>query len=177
MGASRLIIAVRTISKGEEANNKIVQATGGNAASITVMQLDMSTFASVKTFADKLAAEIEQLDIALLNAGIAAFKYMLGPEGFEAALQVSSLSTALLAILLLPKLRSTAASTGHPSQITFTRSVAHLDITAKDLRRFFLGHAGRFPRKSRAERKEDILRIPLSNTIALDFRPGIMPWI
>lgn len=134
LGASKLILGVRTISKGEAAKNQIVEATGCEPEVIEVLQLDMSVFASVKTFAAKLEAEVDQLDVALLNAGIAAHHFELSPDGWEMALQVNVLSTALLAILLMPKLRRTAVKTGRPASLAFTGSIAHLDIEAKDLR-------------------------------------------
>jgi NAD(P)-dependent dehydrogenase (short-subunit alcohol dehydrogenase family) len=65
----------------------------------------MSTFVSVKKFADMVTKEIPWIDFAMLNAGIAAPLYQVSPDGYEMSLQVNVISTALLAILLLPKLQ------------------------------------------------------------------------
>lgn len=126
-GASLLILGVRSIAKGEVAKAEIVQHTACDANTIKVMQVDMSTFASVKTFANQLNEQVAQLDIALLNAGLATGKFVSSPDGWEIALQVNVLSTALMAILLLQKLRETATTTGTPTHLGFVNSIAHAD--------------------------------------------------
>ncbi|KAF4613435.1 hypothetical protein G7Y89_g15453 [Cudoniella acicularis] len=94
----------------------------------------MLSFDSVRRFVKKLGEEVEDLDVALLNAGIAPPKYVVNEStGWEEALQVNILSTALLAILLMPKLKATAAKTGRVAQLTFTGSLGHTFLTSKDL--------------------------------------------
>jgi NAD(P)-dependent dehydrogenase (short-subunit alcohol dehydrogenase family) len=61
----------------------------------------MSAFASTKCFADKLKPEIQEIDIVLLNAGALNASFNLGPEGYEETIQVTFLSTALLALHLV----------------------------------------------------------------------------
>jgi NAD(P)-dependent dehydrogenase (short-subunit alcohol dehydrogenase family) len=85
----------------------------------------MSSFASIRTFITTLSQTTKTLHVALLNAGIAAPKYELTSDGWESALQVNVIGTALLALLLLPLMRETATGTGIPSQITFTNSAGH----------------------------------------------------
>ncbi|KAF4216876.1 hypothetical protein CNMCM8980_002206 [Aspergillus fumigatiaffinis] len=130
-GAQQLILGVRTPAKGEEAKKRIVAATGCKASSIEVQQVDMSSFASVRSFAQQLDAALPTgLDVALLNAGIAPPKYTVLPSGWEAGLQVNTLSTALLAILLMPLLKRSTKGTGH---LTLTGSFAHLYVERADL--------------------------------------------
>jgi len=93
----------------------------------------MSNFTSIRTFITTLSQTTPVLHIALLNAGIAAPKFELSPEGWEMALQVNVLSTALLALLLLPIMKSTAAKEGVPGQITFTNSAGHRRAKGSDL--------------------------------------------
>lgn len=134
LDVSKLVLAVRSMAKGAEAKKKIVASTNCNEDTITIMQLDMSSFDSVKAFATQVEGKIDKLDIAVLNAGIAPPKYVANPStGYESALQVNILSTALLAILLIPKLRDTASKTDSPSQLTITGSFAHQYVTARDL--------------------------------------------
>ncbi|KIW96922.1 uncharacterized protein Z519_02313 [Cladophialophora bantiana CBS 173.52] len=85
----------------------------------------MSTFESVKLFAEKVCANESRLDVAVLNAGMAAPSYQLSPDGFEMSLEVNALSTALLAILLYPELRKSAEMSGEPSHLEFVGSVGH----------------------------------------------------
>ncbi|KAE8373292.1 NAD(P)-binding protein [Aspergillus bertholletiae] len=129
--AQRVILAVRTPAKGEAAKKRIVAATGCPASSIEVRQLDMSNFASVRSFAQQLDAALPSgLDVALLNAGIAPPQYTVLPSGWEAGLQVNTLSTALLAVMLMPLLKRSALG---PGQLTMTGSFAHLYVEAADV--------------------------------------------
>lgn len=65
----------------------------------------------------------------MLNAGLATPAYSAGPGGWEIASQVNVLSTALLAILLLPKLHDTASRTKTTPHLSFVNSVAHQEVT------------------------------------------------
>ncbi|EAW10855.1 uncharacterized protein ACLA_053290 [Aspergillus clavatus NRRL 1] len=121
LGASKLILAVPTISKGEEAKTKIVLAaaasTSTSASNIIVLPLDMGDFASVKTFPHRLQqAGIHRLDVAVLNAGIAPTSYQANAAtGLESALQNSQIEGQ------------------GPAQLTLTGSFAHLYLMSKDL--------------------------------------------
>lgn len=129
LGASHIIFGVRSLRKGEEARAQICQQTGYNARNIQLYELDMSTFASVKAFAQATAKE-PRLDIAVLNAGLVAPAYTLSPEGYEMSLQVMVLSTALLGILLLPQLQKSAAISGTPAHLELVGSIAGRSVKA-----------------------------------------------
>ena len=131
LGASKLLLAVRSIDKGNAAKAKIVQRTGFNADAISILQVDLGTFASVQRFVTDLSKSVEYVDVALLNAGLAAPKFSRSKEGWEMAVQVNVLSTALMALLLLPKLRATAAARRSLVHITFVNSVAHADVKSE----------------------------------------------
>jgi NAD(P)-dependent dehydrogenase (short-subunit alcohol dehydrogenase family) len=127
------VFGVRSIQRGEEAKKLICQRTGYLPSNIKIFYLDMSTFASVKKFARTVTNEVPQLDIALLNAGIAAPLYETSLEGYEMSLQVNVLSTALLGILLLPELRKRALKTGKPTHLEFVGSHGQSQITMEIL--------------------------------------------
>ena len=129
LGASSLIFGVRSLQRGEEAKKLICQRTGYLSSNIKLFQLDMSTFASVKKFADAVTKNVPRIDIAILNAGVAVPSYSVSPEGYEITLQVNVLSTALLAILLLPKLRQTAKA-GTPAHLEFVGSAGQDQVTS-----------------------------------------------
>lgn len=130
LGASSLVFGVRSLQRGEAAKKLICQRTGYLSSNIKLFQLDMSTFASVKNFADTITKEVHQIDVAILNAGIASPSYQVSPEGYEMSLQVNVISTALLAILLLPKLRQTASRTGKPTHLEFVGSNGQAQVTS-----------------------------------------------
>ncbi|KAI3322945.1 short-chain dehydrogenase/reductase [Xylariaceae sp. AK1471] len=120
LGASRLILAVRTAAKGEDAKTRIVQRTGCDSNIITVLTVDLTSFDSVQAFIVNLKKIVNKLDIALLNAGLGNPSYEKSPSGWEMAVQVNVLSTALMGVLLLPLLRS-----GTKPHLTFVNSSGH----------------------------------------------------
>ncbi|KAJ5494798.1 Short-chain dehydrogenase/reductase SDR [Penicillium fimorum] len=126
LGASPLIIAVRTQEKGEATKAAIIRETGNE--NIVVIPVDLSTFDAVKEFAAKLNEQVPKLDVALLNAGLAMPSFTKGPGEYEIGLQVNVFSTALMALLILPKLRETAAANAIPSHLTFTTSKGYQDV-------------------------------------------------
>ncbi|KAK4902519.1 hypothetical protein LTR27_000456 [Elasticomyces elasticus] len=115
-GASKVILAVRSIKKGEDARSRIEAAVGNKkgkeAGSIEVWELDMLSYPSVKAFAARADKELARLDYAILNAGVSPAKYEQSPYGWEQALQVNVLSTTLLGLFLLPQMRRTSEITG-----------------------------------------------------------------
>lgn len=126
LGASRLILAVRSHEKGEAAKATIVRETKCAPDSIQVMTVDLSLFSSVKEFVNRLNQQVPYLHVALLCAGVAKPTYVKGPEGYEISTQVNVLSTALMALLLLPKLRETASSGVIPHLCFVNSQSSHL---------------------------------------------------
>ncbi|OAP56877.1 hypothetical protein AYL99_08989 [Fonsecaea erecta] len=125
LGASRLVLGVRSIQRGEAAKEEICRRAGYKSADIQLYPLDMSTFGSVNSFAEKVCTAESRVDVAVLNAGVAASSYQCSAEGFEMSLQVNTLSTALLAVLLYPKLQKSAELSGKPAHLEFVGSVGH----------------------------------------------------
>lgn len=123
LGAATLIIGARNASKAEKAKEAIEARTSRNGV-VQFWELDMNSFSSVKAFADRLDREVERLDVASLNAGVAVRKYEKSPEGWEETLQVNALSTALLALLLTPKLQATGTD-AEPAHMAITSSMLH----------------------------------------------------
>ncbi|KAL8974906.1 MAG: hypothetical protein Q9197_000875 [Variospora fuerteventurae] len=129
LGAAQLVLAVRSMDKGNAAKARIAQATGFDPAKISVLKADLATFASIQQFVNELDQKIDNLDVVLLNAGVGPPTYQKSPEGWEMAVQVNVLSTALMGLLLLPKLRATVQTRpGKPVHMTFVNSVAHVDV-------------------------------------------------
>ena len=112
LGAKKVILAVRTLSKGEEAKEEIERRTGVKGV-LDVWHLDMMDYVNIKQFTDRATRERERLDIACLNAGVVMLDFKQSQYSYEQTLQVNVLSTTLLALLLMPKLRAskTAAFT------------------------------------------------------------------
>jgi NAD(P)-dependent dehydrogenase (short-subunit alcohol dehydrogenase family) len=64
---SRLIIAVRSRSKGEDARSKLGQEYPN--AKIEVCELEMGSYESIRDFVQRMK-QLDRLDIAVLNAGV-----------------------------------------------------------------------------------------------------------
>lgn len=103
-GASKVILGVRNISKGENAAKQVEQRTGRKGVT-EVWQVDLGDYGSVKSFAEKVKG-LERVDAVVLNAGVYQGAYETSKYGWEQSLQVNTLSTALLALLLLPTLKA-----------------------------------------------------------------------
>ena len=126
LGATTVILACRNPKKGEAAVAAIEQRTGITGV-LRSWELDMNSYASVQALATRVTAELPRLDVALLNAGVVQPHYRVSPEGWEETLQVNVLSSALLAMLLLPSLRAnTAAPSGKEAGQQPTDDAAHL---------------------------------------------------
>ncbi|TGJ78106.1 hypothetical protein E0Z10_g10656, partial [Xylaria hypoxylon] len=131
LGTSTLILAVRDASKGEEAKARITRdVTTG--LDIIIKAVDLSTFNSVKEFAQDINKSVPALHVVELCAGIMSPSFATGAEGYENSFQVSILSTALMAILLLENVQQTAAvrgaNDGYIPHVTFLNSSATQDV-------------------------------------------------
>jgi NAD(P)-dependent dehydrogenase (short-subunit alcohol dehydrogenase family) len=123
LGASTVILAVRSTEKGEAAK-KDIESTTGNKSVVQVWSLDMASYKSVQDFAARVEKELPRLDIAVLNAGIATGKYVLAEQD-ESTITVNVVSTVFLSLLLLPKLKATATKFNTRTNLTLTSSEVH----------------------------------------------------
>jgi NAD(P)-dependent dehydrogenase (short-subunit alcohol dehydrogenase family) len=122
LGASTVILAVRSIEKGNTAKADIDQSTGTNVCQ--VRHLDMSSYESVSAFAAQLAKEEKRLDIAILNAGVNRSQWeMMGDD--ESTITVNVVSTFLLALELLPQMKSTAQKFNTRPTLSIVASDVH----------------------------------------------------
>ena len=87
------------------------------------MKVDLDDTCSVYNFARKVEQELDALDILLLNGGVNIMSHETSANGHERVIQLNYHSDALLALLLLPLLESTAGARGQPSRMTFVGSV------------------------------------------------------
>ncbi|RGP65988.1 retinol dehydrogenase 11 [Fusarium longipes] len=118
LSLKRLIIAVRSISKGESAAATL--RAQHPRAEILVWQVDMLSYKSVQDFANKCKT-LDRIDVAILNAGAQWNRFELSPEGHESSFQINYLSTVLLTTLLLPTLKQKAPA-GQPGRVTIVNS-------------------------------------------------------
>ncbi|KAI0124894.1 hypothetical protein BJ170DRAFT_685771 [Xylariales sp. AK1849] len=123
LGAAEVIISSRNPARSQAALESIEKATGGKSKDkVTVLELDQQNYASVVKFAEEIKS-IKQgkggVDVVILNAGVVAVDSEMTEDGWDQNVQVNTLSTLLLAMLLLSHMKAERAS---------RESVAHLSI-------------------------------------------------
>ena len=122
LNAAKVILAVRTVSKGEAAAADILASTRAKENVIEVWPFDLSDYASIKSFAER-AQKLERLDGVIQNAGIFSNNFKLLPGSkTEAHIAVNVIGAVLLCLQLLPKLQETAAKFSTRTRFSFVGS-------------------------------------------------------
>ncbi|KAI9840936.1 MAG: putative secondary metabolism biosynthetic enzyme [Sclerophora amabilis] len=127
LGAEKVILAVRSVEKGEAAKSSIIASTSRPSSAVGVWQLDLSSYESVKQFAQRVQA-LPRLDAIVENAGIATPTFTMAEEN-ESTITTNVVSTFLLALLILPKLRETATRFNTLPHLVIVSSEVHFFTT------------------------------------------------
>ncbi|KAL4971679.1 hypothetical protein BDW66DRAFT_164919 [Aspergillus desertorum] len=121
LGLSKLVIAVRSPSKGEQAKKQLLSSNPTTKCQIVVTELDLASYDSILAFVE-YAKGLDRLDIVINNAGLLKRTFELDPHtGHEETIQVNHLGNSLLLILLIPVLQS-KNTPSHPGRLTFVNS-------------------------------------------------------
>ena len=114
-----VILACRNLTKAEEAKQKIIAEFP--EAKLDLLELDLSSLTSVRTFSKNFQQKYSRLDVLVNNAGIMALpEREETAEGFEKQLGVNHLGHFLLTGLLLDTLERTSGA-----RVVSLSSVAH----------------------------------------------------
>ena len=105
---AQVVMAVRTVSKGEEAADDVRKEVPN--AQLNVMAFDLADLASVRAFAADFTATHDRLDILMNNAGVMATPQMTTQDGFELQLGTNHLGHYALTGLLIDTLLATPYS-------------------------------------------------------------------
>ncbi|KAE9401535.1 NAD(P)-binding protein [Gymnopus androsaceus JB14] len=131
---SCLILGVRTIEKGESTKARLLQEPAtkaqGETPDILFYTMDMLSGESVVEFSEQILTQVPKLDIVILNGGRKAgmMTWNYAKSSFtenESTYQVNHLSTAMLAVYLLPLLKKSSAP-GQPTHLTIIGSALQL---------------------------------------------------
>lgn len=122
LGAERVIVAVRSLEKGDAAKISIEESTSRKNV-VDVWHLDLCSYDSVKEFAKRCEA-LPRIDAVVENAGVLTTKFEL-TEGSEKTITTNVYSTFLLALLLLPKLKETATQYNSRPHLVIVSSDVH----------------------------------------------------
>ncbi len=116
---AHVVMAVRTIAKGERARDEILARQPG--ASLEVRRIDLADLGSVKEFADGLIADGIPVDVLINNAGVMAPPArMTTADGFELQFGSNFLGPFALTLRLLPLVLTAPA----PRVVTMSSGVA-----------------------------------------------------
>src|SRR2546430_6143362 len=117
---AHVVMAVRTVAKGEAARAEILAADP--AARLEVRRVDLADLASVRDFADGLTAGGKPLDLLVNNAGVMTPPTrMTTADGFELQFGSNYLGPFALTMRLLPLLLAAPA----PRVVTMSSGGAH----------------------------------------------------
>lgn len=129
LDAARVILAVRSVKKGEDAKSSIEASTNRKNV-VEVRQVDMSNYGSIKAFAT-WCESLDILDAVVANAGVLRNTFEEA-EGTEITIAVNVIGTFLLALNLFPILRRSRKSTGQIPRLVITSSVVHENVCLPD---------------------------------------------
>ena len=122
LNADKVILGVRNLEKGEAAK-KSIEETTNRLGVVEVWQLDLASYESTKQFV-KRAEGLRRLDAVVENAGIATMQYQVAEDN-ESTITTNVVSTYLLALMILPKLRETATKFNTTPHLTIVSSEVH----------------------------------------------------
>ncbi|KAK1708748.1 hypothetical protein BDP67DRAFT_524559 [Colletotrichum lupini] len=107
LSVSTLILAVRNVAKGESLADelrKAIEEGSRQQPKITVMEVDLLSFDSVKTFATRINDSQNRIDVVVMGSAIMNDETRVTADGWEETLQLIHISSALLILLLFPKM-------------------------------------------------------------------------
>ena len=113
-----MILACRSVERGETAAREVRERSGSN--NVVFRQLDLASLKSVRSFAAKILAEEQEINILINNAGVMFIPYKRTEDGFEMQFGVNHLGHFLLTNLLLDRIKES-----EPSRIITVSSFGH----------------------------------------------------
>lgn len=120
VAGARVIMAVRSMEKGEAARREILVAAPG--ADIQLRHVDLADLASVRQFANEILDDGTPIDTLVNNAGVMAPpQRMTTADGFELQFGSNFLGPFALTNLLLPRILESRS----PRVATMSSFVAH----------------------------------------------------
>lgn len=123
---AKVIIACRNVEKAQETVSEIKEKIA--TANITVREVDLTSFASVRGFASSLLANEPKIDILVNNAGLTQTERLETVDKNELMMQVNCLSAMLLTCLLADRL-----SKSPNGRVVSVASIAHHQVSSLNL--------------------------------------------
>jgi NAD(P)-dependent dehydrogenase (short-subunit alcohol dehydrogenase family) len=142
-----VILGCRNRQRGEAAREDIAAGTG--AAAVTVMEIDLSSLASVGAFVSEFRERFASLDVLVNNAAASLPAREATPEGFERQWATNVLGPYVLTIKLIPVLEAA----GHARVVNLsTRAAGGLDLSDTQYERRRYRHVAAYRASKQASR-------------------------
>ncbi|PHT53192.1 Short-chain dehydrogenase TIC 32, chloroplastic [Capsicum baccatum] len=129
-----VIMAVRNIAAAEDVKETIVKEIP--AAKVDIMELDLSSLASVRKFAADFISSGHSLNMLINNAGVSGIPFILSKDNIELQFATNHLGHFLLTNLLLDKMKETTRKTKREGRIVNVSSGAYCVFTYREGIRF-----------------------------------------
>lgn len=123
MRGVHVVMAVRNVASGEEVQHNIAKEIPN--AKVDVMELDLTSMASVRKFASEYESSGLPLNLLINNAGIMAPPFLLSQDKIELQFATNHVGHFLLTNLLLEKMKHTALESQKEGRIVIVSSEAH----------------------------------------------------
>ena len=91
VNGATVIMACRSVERGQDAAKTIREAVGATGATLNVRECDLASLESVESFASGLTSDYDSIDILCNNAGVMAIPRQETEDGFEKQLGVNHL--------------------------------------------------------------------------------------
>lgn len=120
---AHVIATSRNKQKGETTVSRILAEVGdsNSQGKIEYIELDLSSFGSVKLFANSVLKKFTKIDILILNAGVMMCPFEKTADGIELQIGTNHFGHFLLTKLLLPLIEKQKS----PCRIVTVSSIAH----------------------------------------------------
>ncbi|HEV2362956.1 MAG TPA: SDR family NAD(P)-dependent oxidoreductase [Caulobacteraceae bacterium] len=105
---AHVIGTARDIAKAKAATAGVIAAATEGGGVFELMEMDLASFASVRTASDALKRAAQPIDIVIANAGVMAAPFELTEDGFETQLATNHLGHFLFINRIAPLLRDGA---------------------------------------------------------------------
>ncbi|CAK9163178.1 unnamed protein product [Ilex paraguariensis] len=118
-----VVMAVRNMDAGTKVKEAILEKN--RTSKVEVMELDLSSMASVRKFATEYNSSCLPLNILINNAGVMAPPFMLSQDNIELQFATNHLGHFLLTSLLLENMKNTARESLKEGRIVNVSSMGH----------------------------------------------------
>ncbi|XP_077241922.1 short-chain dehydrogenase TIC 32, chloroplastic-like isoform X2 [Tasmannia lanceolata] len=118
-----VVMGVRNLGAGRDVKEAIVKEIP--SAKVDVMELDLSSMASVRKFTSEFNDMDLPLNILINNAGVMACPFMLSHDGIELQFATNHLGHFLLTDILLETMKNTALKSNIEGRIVNVSSEGH----------------------------------------------------